>query len=224
MQIAPRMKKIIDRMFVRHMPYFGNFFAGSRMLVLKVPRHLLEARLGQTRQMTARAIKPSDDDHRLTTSLLAMLPVYAGKLGPVAETLIANQALDLAAMSLSKVMEGQSRVSSARSLILIRIRAAIEARLADPALDASTVASCAGVSIRYANSVLAEEKTSISRLIGSRRLERCRSALADPAQARRKVSEIAHGWGFSDMTHFGRRFKATYGVLPSEYRALRKRV
>jgi AraC-like DNA-binding protein len=32
------------------------------------------------------------------------------------------------------------------------------------------------------------------------------------------VSEIAYGWGFSDMTHFGRRFKAAYGLLPSEYR------
>ena len=44
----------------------------------------------------------------------------------------------------------------------------------------------------------------------------------DPLQAHRTVTEIATGWGFSDMTHFGRRFKAVYGVLPSEFRRLKK--
>jgi AraC family transcriptional activator of tynA and feaB len=62
---------------------------------------------------------------------------------------------------------------------------------------------------------------SIMRLVQARRLERCRAALEDPGQARRSVSEIAFGWGFSDMTHFGRRFKAAYGILPSEYRVSR---
>ena len=52
----------------------------------------------------------------------------------------------------------------------------------------------------------------------SRRLARCRRALEDPSQAHRTVSEIAYGWGFSDMTHFGRKFKAAYGLLPRDYR------
>jgi AraC family transcriptional regulator, positive regulator of tynA and feaB len=30
--------------------------------------------------------------------------------------------------------------------------------------------------------------------------------------------EIAHGWGFADMTHFGRKFRAAYGASPREYR------
>jgi AraC-like DNA-binding protein len=37
-------------------------------------------------------------------------------------------------------------------------------------------------------------------------------------QDNRTVSEIAYGWGFSDMTHFGRRFKAMYDVSPRDYR------
>jgi error-prone DNA polymerase len=37
------------------------------------------------------------------------------------------------------------------------------------------------------------------RLIQARRLARCRYALEDPNQAHRTVSEIAYGWGFSDM-------------------------
>ena len=74
-----------------------------------------------------------------------------------------------------------------------------------------------------ANAVLAEESLSISRLIQARRLARCRSALDDPLQTHRTVSEIAYGWGFSDMTHFGRVFRAAFGLLPSEYRKAHRR-
>ena len=97
---------------------------------------------------------------------------------------------------------------------------AIETRLSDPALDGEAVAAAAGVSVRYANSVLAEEGTSIARYIQKRRLERCRRALEDPQQAHRSLSEIAYGWGFSEMTHFGRSFRKAYGMLPSVYRKL----
>jgi AraC-like DNA-binding protein len=115
-------------------------------------------------------------------------------------------------MSLGKAMVGGTpRVSSARSLVLINVRAAIDTRLANPALDSETVAAAAGVSVRYANAVLAEVDTSIKRLIRARRLERCRRAPEDPSQTHRTVSEIAYGWGFFDMTHFGRSFRAAFG-------------
>jgi AraC family transcriptional regulator, positive regulator of tynA and feaB len=200
------------------LPWSGKFFPGSKFLLLKIPRRALEARVGKTSDMTVRPIRPLEAENRLTSAFLAMLPTYADELGPVTEELVKNQALDLIAVSLAKVMESQPRVSSARSLAVMNVCAAIEARLADPALDPETVAAAAGISVRYANAALAQEGTSIRRLIQERRLARCRRALEDPSQAHRTVSEIAYGWGFSDMTHFGRRFRATYGLLPSEYR------
>jgi AraC-like DNA-binding protein len=108
-------------------------------------------------------------------------------------------------------------------MALLNVRAAIESRLSDPALDAATVAKAAGVSVRYANALLAEENTSIMRLTWARRLARCRQALEDPLQNHRTLSEIAYGWGFSDMTHFGRSFKAMYDVLPRDHRQFAKR-
>jgi AraC-like DNA-binding protein len=39
----------------------------------------------------------------------------------------------------------------------------------------------------------------------------------DPLQAHRTVTEFAAGWGFSDMSHFGRRLKTEFSVLPSEF-------
>jgi AraC-like DNA-binding protein len=204
------------------LPYTGTFFAGSRLLLLRVTRSLLDARLGNTREMIARCIKPLDAENSLTSALLATLPAHAGKLGDTAADLVKTQVLDLLAVSFAKTREGRTPgVSSARSLVTMKVRAAVEARLTDPALNTEAVAAAAGVSVRYANAVLADEGTSIGRLIQARRLARCKRALHDARQAHRTVSEIAYGWGFSDMTHFARTFRAAYGVLPSEYRSLR---
>ena len=102
--------------------------------------------------------------------------------------------------------------------MLGQIRAAIEARLADPRLDPQAVADAVGISVRYANAILAEQDTSLKRFILRRRLTRCRRAFEDPNQDHRTVGDIALGWGFSDLTHFTRRFKEVYGIRPSEYR------
>jgi AraC family transcriptional activator of tynA and feaB len=200
------------------LPYEGRLSLDSKQLVIKVRRHELEARVGKTRGMVARLIKPIGVEDSLTSSLSGMLPSFAGKMSVIAQEMVGNHALDLIAISLAKTMEGdRPRLSSAKALVQLNVRAVIEARLTDPALDAQTVADAAGISVRYANAALADDDMSIMRLIQARRLARCRYALDDPTQAHRTVSEIAYGWGFSDMTHFGRRFKKAYGILPSDY-------
>ena len=205
------------------LPYEGKFSAGVELLVLKAPRRSMEARVGRITDMVTRTMKPAEAEHGLASAFLAMLPDYAGQLGTVAIETVKNQTLDLVAISLAKTQERpRPYLSSAKASALINVRAAIEARLADPRLDAEMVAAAAGVSVRYANALLAQEGTSIARLVQSRRLDRCHKALKDPLQAHRTVTEIASSWGFSDMTHFGRRFKAAYGVLPSELRRLSK--
>jgi AraC family transcriptional activator of tynA and feaB len=200
------------------LPYRGRFSSISSLLVVKVPRRRLEARVGRTGNMIARLIRPAPGEIGLVCDFLAILPAHAEHLGLTAAT-VADQALDLLAVALAKASGVPGpRVSSARFVVLTRLRSAIEGRLTDPALDPAAAAAAAGVSIRYANAVLADENTSVARLIQTRRLERCRHALCDLTQARRSISDIAYCWGFSDMTHFGRRFRAAYGLLPREYR------
>jgi AraC family transcriptional regulator, positive regulator of tynA and feaB len=202
------------------LPYKGRFLRDSKMLVVKAPRRELEARLGKTRDMVVRPIKPNTAQDRLTSSVIALLPSLARETSSISDSIIGSDVLDLIAVSLAKAVEGaRPRLSSVKALVLLNIRAAIEARLTDPKLDPQAIADAVGVSVRYANQVLAEQGTSLTRLVLARRLARCRSALEDPTQAHRMLSEIAYGWGFRDLTHFGRRFKQAYGILPSEARA-----
>jgi AraC family transcriptional activator of tynA and feaB len=201
------------------LPYTARFAADSRLFVLRVPRRALEIRVGRARDVILCPATQAHAERALTASILAMLPAHAEALSPVAQQLLSEQVLDFLAISLGRdTVSKSAKLSAARALVLMKIRAAIDARLADPTLDAAGVARAAGVSVRYANVVLAAHEMSIRRLILQRRLMRCRRALEDPAQRHRTVSEIAYGWGFSDMTHFGRAFKAAYGLLPSEVR------
>jgi AraC-like DNA-binding protein len=134
-----------------------------------------------------------------------------------------DQTLDLIAVSLAKsIYQGRRSLSSPRMLALQKVRAAIDSRLTDPTLDTKSVSAVTGLSVRYANAVLARVDTSLARLIREKRLDRCRRSLRDPLQAHRTVSEIAYGWGFSDLTSFGRAFKKAYGMLPSDFRQAHK--
>ncbi len=179
----------------------------------------MKARVASSSQLTARTVHHTDGLGGLVSEYIRLLPSRIETLQPLEKARIAEHVLDLVALSLA-AEGGKDRpaLSSARAVALLRLRSAIEARLDDPSLAPETAAAAAGISVRYANALLAEEGLSLQRLIVARRLERCRMALADAQQAHRGVGEIAYAWGFSDQAHFTRRFKAAYGCSPSDFR------
>jgi AraC-like DNA-binding protein len=195
----------------------------TRAVVLAIPRAALAARLGHAAELTARTMGPCKALTRLAAGFLGMLPGCVDRLDGPAASQLAEHTLDLLALAFShETQTGVVALSSSRATALVRLKAAIDARHTDSDLTPSTAAAAAGMSVRYANALLAEEGTSLERFILARRLERCRRALEDPSLEHRTIGEIAYGWGFSDLSHFGRRFKDRYGVPPSDYRRLTK--
>ena len=191
----------------------------NKNLVVKIPRTQLEARLGQLGDLTARPIAPGNPVSTLAMGFVEMLPQQSKTLDAIASLNIAEQALDLIALALSthQRVEGAS-LSSPRAIALLRLKATVERLLIEPGLKPERIATEAGISVRYANSLLAEEGSSIERYINERRLQRCRRALEDSRQDHRSIGEIAFKWGFSDLSHFSRRFKTRFGMSPSDYR------
>ena len=70
---------------------------------------------------------------------------------------LAEQALDLIALALT-VGDATPTLSFAAVNALMRLKSMIDARISDPALRPADVAAAAGISVRYANALLAEEK------------------------------------------------------------------
>ncbi|SED10812.1 helix-turn-helix domain-containing protein [Bradyrhizobium erythrophlei] len=200
------------------LPYDARFSPNSKTLLIKVPRRELRARIGRNRDLIARRVTAERTDDDLALSIAAKLPSLAGRTASITEEMVGNHVLDLIGLSIARATGSATvRVSNPKAILLGRIRSVVEARLTDPELDGQKIADIVGISVRYANALLAEQDSSLHRLILSRRLVRCRFALEEPSQVRRTIAEIARGWGFSDMTHFGRCFKAAYGVPPREY-------
>jgi AraC family transcriptional regulator, positive regulator of tynA and feaB len=200
-------------------PFSLGMESGHGALALKVPRRELQARVGDVTGFTARTISCSEPAAAIAAGFLTMLPEHIDGLNAQVAAKIAHQAIDLLALSFAAYAGiGHVALSSRREVARLRLKATIESALCDHTFRPDDAASGAGISVRYANALLAEEGTSLERFIVLRRLQHCHRALVDPTQAGRKVSDIAYSFGFSDLSHFTRRFKAEFGYLPSECR------
>lgn len=201
--------------------YSVQFTDGSQMLMLKVPRRILEARFGEMHDVAGAKLAGSQGLHRHVSTTLASICDNIDQFDDRTAESVRSHLVDLLTNMFDMMLGEGKRLSTPRALALMRLRGAVETQIADPMLDSASAARAAGMSVRYANALLEAEGTSLARLIRDMRLGHCRQALSDPSQDHRTIGEIAYAWGFSNLTHFGRLFAATYGATPREYRRSR---
>jgi AraC-like DNA-binding protein len=104
--------------------------------------------------------------------------------------------------------------------LLARVLAYAERHLRDPALTPERIAAAHNVSVRQLYKVCAGAGVRLEQWLIGQRLEAARAELAAPAGRRRSIAAIARSCGFSDPSHFARRFRAAYGVRPREWQQL----
>ena len=127
--------------------------------------------------------------------------------------------LDLVALSLSR--QSRARVAEtagfadATSLALQR---AVHDRIRQPDLSPSAVAVVVGISERYVHKLFERTGSTFAAYVIDRRLDGAAADLTSPALAGRTAGAIAFDWGFSDLSHFTRRFKQRFGCTPGEWR------
>ncbi|WP_440636667.1 helix-turn-helix domain-containing protein [Bradyrhizobium sp. PUT101] len=128
--------------------------------------------------------------------------------------------MELVAVSLSR----RSRAGAAESESLadattLALKRAIHRRLREPGLAVADVAEVVGISERYVHKLLARSGSSFTDYVIDHRLDGAARDLRDPATAHRAIGAIAFDWGFSDLSHFTRRFKQRFGCRPRDWRA-----
>jgi AraC-like DNA-binding protein len=102
--------------------------------------------------------------------------------------------------------------------LLNRIRQTIRERYYEPTLDAGAVAAANGISKRYVHYLFAQASSTFGRELMQVRLEFARRLLSDRRYAGLRVNEVAARCGFLEPSHFARRFRQTFGVVPTAYR------
>lgn len=127
--------------------------------------------------------------------------------------------LDLVALSLSRRSRAQTaEAANFADATALALRRAVHERLSEQGLTVATVAAAVGISERYVHKLFERSGSTFSDYVMDRRLDGAARDLNDPTMANRTIGAIAFDWGFSDLSHFARRFKQRFGCRPRDWR------
>ncbi|WP_296247886.1 helix-turn-helix domain-containing protein [Pseudomonas sp. UBA4194] len=199
-------------------PYRLHFDGAFRQTVVQIPRASLQRRVGNLEYLTALRMSRNNPLERLVFDFLQGLSSLDNQLDDLHQLRLGEHGMDLLAMALAERSKGQLSQGSRRTALLFRIKDHVHAHLGNAELSLADISARFGISPRYINSLFQQEQTSFGRYLLASRLTACARDLREPALARRQISEIAYRWGFSDMAHFSRVFRAQYGEAAREYR------
>ena len=173
----------------------------------------------------------SADTAREAGTRLASSPVYGlvkahfaglpkaanGLRSRSARAMIGQASTELVRALLTTAAPGQTGQEEQHRSLPLRLTRYVEDHLTDPQLDAGRIAAHHNISVRHLYNVWSEHELTLAQWIIRQRLEHARRELADHGQAI-TVSTAARRCGFTNIAHFGRRFRAAYGISPREWR------
>jgi AraC family transcriptional regulator, positive regulator of tynA and feaB len=152
----------------------------------------------------------------LTSALGNLTPATVGNFG-MPDSAIAEQIAVLLGLAAAPVAPAPTTHKRA---LLKRVSETLRERCHEPELDPSAVASALGMSRRYIHVLFAAAGTTFSQELYNFRLQRAGRLLRDRRYAGVGIAEIAWNCGFSEPSHFSRRFRQCFGVPPTGYRSL----
>ena len=184
----------------------------ARTQLVKVPRRLLESKLDRPTDFLARKI----DRHNHLSPILSELLTRCLNIelsrepGPSIAKRLSNAVVDLLASIFDLERGGLPALQT--SPPLERVMRFARANLDDPDLRPETLAAAGAMSVRSLNRMFGTLGATPMRWVWSERLEASRVALMHGEV--RSVTDAAFAHGFSDLGHFSRSFKRTFGMSP----------
>ncbi len=130
---------------------------------------------------------------------------------------LASATLELARAVIATVgQRDAARNDVANEALVTRIEAYVQQHLADPALSPESIAHAHHISVRQLYKLWSGRELGLAEWIMRGRLEAARRGLRRNESI--PIAALARRWGFTDATHFGRRFRSAYGISPREWR------
>jgi AraC family transcriptional regulator, positive regulator of tynA and feaB len=199
-------------------PYEMHFEHDFELLSFRVPRERLMPLVRSPQRLLARAMDGRVGVARVACGYMHSLIEAGPNLSDASLSTLADQFCELVAASARDGEATNSGLAEAAAQALVQqARAWIAHHLANPALNAGSLAQRFGVSVRCVHKAFSATGRSVGETIRQMRLARCADDLRNPHD-RRNVSTIAQRWGFRDGAHFSRAFAAAYGLPPMRYR------
>ncbi|WP_406060944.1 helix-turn-helix domain-containing protein [Streptomyces sp. NBC_01077] len=194
----------------------------SHVSLLRLPRATLPLPQDRVDRLLGTPLPARTGSGALLASYLTGLRTEAGRCDPAELRRLGAVALALSATFLAARTDSPVPLASEsrRQVLLARIRAFIDANLADPGLGPAAVAAHHHISVRLLHLLFHEQPApeTVGATIRRLRLERSRADLADRSLGHRGIGEIAGRWGFRHQADFSRAFRRAYGMPPSDFR------
>lgn len=232
----PRFDLLYVRTGTLHFEHYGrSFIVGDNQCVLidstetyhfttpevststsmQIPQKWLRSWIANPEEGVARVFtRDCPWGNTLIAMLDALTPETTRQL-VLADEVVAEQVASLLALAIGRAPIDLNRN---QSKLVTRIRQQMQEQAHDEALTPERIAQALGISKRYLHSLFAAHGTTFCKELMSLRLERAARQLRDPQFTNVSVSEIAWRCGFTDSSHFARRFCQRYGTPPREYR------
>ena len=186
----------------------------ARTQLVKIPRRLLESKLDRPADFLALKIDRSNPLSPILGDLLTRcLDIDLSRdVGPWIAKRLSSAIVDLLATICD--LERDALPETQVSAPLERVMRFARANLDDPDLGPEALAAAGPVSVRSLNRLFGALGATPMRWVWSQRLEASRISLSQGEV--RSVTDAAFAHGFSDLGHFSRSFKRTFGISPQK--------
>lgn len=180
-------------------------------LMIVIPRSLLSSRLPTTNGLAARRISGNSQFGILIGSVIRQLSQLSDTMDARAEGRLTGSLLDILATALEQEpVPANARLKHQH--LLDEVKRYIISNLHDSELDLEAIANARNIAPRTLNRLFASEGTTPIRWLWQQRLAASYSALCEGKVTH--VTDVALDFGFKDLSHFSRTFKAAYGRSP----------
>jgi AraC-like DNA-binding protein len=193
-------------------PFTLEFGGDTREIVMTIPRPLMVSRLPDGHRLTARRIPGSSRLGMLTAAIVRQLVEFEVPLEEEAASRISASALDILtttlAVEFTDVVEADARCHQR----LDQVKRYVLANLHDAEMTIESIAAAQNVAPRTLHRLFSAEGTTPIRWLWQQRLTASYRALAEGHITH--VTDAALSFGFTDLSHFSRAFKKTFGCPP----------
>jgi AraC-like DNA-binding protein len=190
---------------------------------LDFPQGSLVPMLSDARTVCGRRIPSNSPMLQLLWAYLSALRASNGLSASALQPLAVAHIYDLAALTLGAGREAEERAAGrgVRAARLLAIKADLLDNL-DREVSLGDVAARHRLSARYVRMLFQSEGTRFTEFVREQRLQRALAKLLSVRFDHLRISDIAYGVGFNDLSYFNRAFRRRFGYSPGESRERRR--
>jgi AraC-like DNA-binding protein len=195
-------------------PYSLTVKSYYEMPVLVVARSVMHRLTPEPDRFLGVKLSGEDADCGLLSSFVGQAVARMSQLSGHMARRVEVNILDLLGGVLS---ERAQRGPMTRAQQLAQIKQYVADRLHDRELTPASIAAYFGLSTRSVHAIFECEELSIGKYIRKLRVAGCRKAVESAEPGHWSLTDLALVWGFYDLSHMTRCFRAEYGAPPGQF-------